>query len=364
MLTVLTRARMVCLSAAATFLAGTGLVAAVTPTPYVVTPLTSNVSGTGAYTDPNLVNAWGLVRGPSGPWWIAAGGSGTTLVYDGTGNAGKMPLILAVQGPAGSSGPGLPSGLALNPTGDFQVTPGNPAALLVASASGTINAYNPMVSAGHAVAKVDNSGNGASYTGVALASAKGNNLLYVANFGCGCIDVFNKNFVSVTLPSGSFTDPMVPAGYAPFNIQNLNGLLFVTYAQKDAATGMPVAGAGFGFVTAYKTDGTLVRRLQHGPWFNAPWGLAQAPAANFGSASGLILVGNYGSGNVIGFDPTTGAATAILTDSTNAPIAIDGLWGIGFGNDATAGPSTSLYFASGPGAGTQGLFGTVTVAQQ
>jgi uncharacterized protein (TIGR03118 family) len=155
---------------------------------------------------------------------------------------------------------------------------------------------------------------------------------------------------------------MIPTGYAPFNIQNLNGLLFVTYAQKDSTTGLPVAGAGFGFITAYRADGTLVRRLQHGPWLNAPWGIAQAPATNFGSASGLILVGNFGSGNIVGFNPTTGGIAAAITDSTSTPIAIDGLWSIGFGNDATAGPSTSLYFTAGPSGGTQGLFGTVTVA--
>jgi uncharacterized protein (TIGR03118 family) len=356
------RTGFVCLTAVATLFAGAGLVAGATPTAYVVTALTSNVSGTGTYTDANLVNAWGLVRGPSGPWWITANGSGATVVYDGTGNAGKTPLVIAVQPPKGSSGSSLPSGVVLNPTSDFQVTPGNPAVLIAVTAAGTINAYNQTVSTGHAYAKLDNSAKGASYTGAALGSLHGNNLLYVADFGCGCIDVFNKNFVSVTLPTGAFTDPMLPTGYSPFNIQNFGGLFFVTYAQKDSTTGMPVAGQGLGFVTAYMGDGTLVRRLQHGPWLNAPWGLAQAPATNFGSASGLILVGNFGSGNIIGFNPTTGAATAVLADSTSTPLVIDGLWGIGFGNDATAGPSTSLYFVSGPSGGTQGLFGTVTVA--
>jgi uncharacterized protein (TIGR03118 family) len=200
--------------------------------------------------------------------------------------------------------------------------------------------------------KVDNSASAASYTGLAVAGS----FLYAANFAQGRIDVFDSSFAATTLPGG-FTDPNLPAGYSPFNIQNLGGQLYVTYAQ--IANGDEVKGAGLGFVDVFDTNGSLVRRLATGGTLNAPWGLALAPS-DFGEFSNALLVGNFGDGLINAFNPATGLLLGHLADALNSPIAIDGLWGIGFGNDGNAGPHNALFFAAGIEDEAHGLFGSLT----
>lgn len=329
-------------------------------TPYAITNLVSDIPGVGTFTDANLVNAWGLAAPPTGPWWVNGNGTGVSLVYDGTGSAGTTPLIVAVQPPSGASPPSSPTGIVFNPTTDFSVTPGNPAIFIFATEGGTINAWNPNVLPLHAVAKVDNSSSGAIYKGLTLGSLHNSNVIYAANFHAATIEVYNTNFVSVALPTSAFIDPMVPAGYAPFNVQNIGGLIYVAYAKQDDLAEDDVPGPGFGYVTIYKPDGTLVRRLQHGSWMNAPWAMVQA-SATFGDLSGKILLGNFGSGSISAFDPNTGALTNIMRNSSGTAVVIRGLWGLGFGNDGPAGSSSTLYFAAGIRQENHGLFGTLTV---
>lgn len=329
---------------------------------YVRTDLVSDIAGVATVTDANLVNPWGLAHAPAGAWWVNANGKGLSLVYDGAGNAGSNPFMVTVQPPSGGTPPSAPSGIVFNPSTDFAVTAGNPAYFLFATEGGTINGWNPTVLMGHAPAKVDQSAAGAVYKGLTLGSLGGHNVIYAANFHAGTVDVYDTNFVSVvSLPTGAFTDPMVPAGYAPFNVANIGGLIYVAYAKQDAAAHDDVPGKGFGYVTVYNPDGSLVRRLQYGEWMNAPWAMVQA-TASFGDLSNMILVGNFGSGSIAAFDPNTGALAGIMRDASSKALVIRGLWGLAFGNDGPAGPSSTLYFSAGIRAENHGLFGTLTVA--
>ena len=181
--------------------------------------------------------------------------------------------------------------------------------------------------------------------------------LYAANFHEGRIDVFNSHFAPVKL-SGGFTDAGIPAGFAPFDIQELGGSLYVTYAMQNAAKHDDVAGPGNGFVDVYDTSGHLVRRLiSHGD-LNSPWGLALAPNG-FGAFSNDLLVGNFGDGAIHAYDPNTGALEGQLTNADGNAIVIDGLWGLRFGNGVTGTP-TALLFTAGIAGEAHGLFGEIT----
>ena len=187
--------------------------------------------------------------------------------------------------------------------------------------------------------------------------------MYAANFGTGKIDVFNGNFGLATV-SGHFTDPNLPAGYVPFNIQNIDGILYVTYALQNASRRDDVAGTGHGFVNAFDTNGNLLRRFTSQGALNSPWGLASAPA-QFGAFSGDLLIGNFGDGLINAYDPNSGAFAGTLDDVTGSPIQIDGLWGLSFGNGAQGQDLNTLYFTAGiPGPDGQveehGLFGAVS----
>ncbi|MEO8657131.1 MAG: TIGR03118 family protein [Bryobacteraceae bacterium] len=342
---------------AATLTVATGLFAA---DPYTITQLTSDVAGVGTFTDTKLVNAWGLARSPTGPWWVNANGTGLSLVYDAMGDPGSSPVIVSVQVPAGGTPPSAPTGLVFNSTTAFPLTPGNPSLFLFVTEGGTIAGWNPAVSPSHAITKIDNSTTGAVYKGVALGMLNGANVLYAANFHAGTVEVYRGDFAKVPLDTTAFVDPMVPAGYGPFNVANIGGLIYVAYAKQDPDAKDDVPGPGFGYVTIFNADGTMVRRLQHGSWMNAPWAIVQA-GSNFGSMSGMIIVGNFGNGSVVGFDATTGAVAAIMRGPNGKAVVIPGLWGLGFGNDGAGGPSSSLYFAAGGRSEAHGLFGTLTV---
>lgn len=209
----------------------------------------------------------------------------------------------------------------------------------------------------NAVLKVDNFP-AAVYKGATLGRLDNQNLLYVANFRGGTVDVFDENFNPVTLAAGAFTDTTLPAGFAPFNVQNIKGFIFVTYALQDADKHDDVAGPGNGFVDVFTSAGKLVLRLQHGDWMNSPWGVVLTPH-DFDKFKDHILIGMFGSGNIAAFDFKTGAFDALLKNQFGDPFAIKGLWGLGFGNGATAGPKNVLFFAAGIDGEAHGLFGTI-----
>jgi uncharacterized protein (TIGR03118 family) len=326
---------------------------------YLQHNLVSDVAGLADRTDPNLVNPWGIVHGGTSPWWINANGTGLSLVYDGSGLAfpTPKPLVVTVP-PPGATGTSAPTGIVFNGTTDFQVAPGMAARFIFATEDGTISGWNAAVDPLHAILKVNHSP-GAVYKGLAIGSIAGQNVLYAANFRGGSVDVFDGNFNPVGLPSGAFMDALAPPGYAPFNVAVIGGNVFVAFAQQDATKHDDVAGVGSGYVAVFDPHGTLLMRLQHGRWLNSPWAIVQAPAS-FGRLGGRILVGNFGSGQIAAFDPVTGEFEGLLRDRRGKPVMIEGLWGLDFGNGATAGPAGTLYFSAGIQGEAHGLFGTLT----
>lgn len=310
--------------------------------------------------DTNLVNGWGMSRGTSTPWWISDNGTGKTTLYTGAGAI--VPLVVTIPtGDPNKSPTGTPTGQVFNGTADFQLTNGQPAKFIFATEDGTISGWN-----GGTMAEIHvNTKSASVFKGLAMAtitdpkSGAATNFLYAADFRKGRIRVYDKWFHLVSLGEEAFRDDHVRSGFAPFNIQNIGGNLYVAYAKQDDQKHDEVAGAGLGYVDVYTPWGHLVHRLEHGWWFNAPWGMAQAPS-DFGAYSHDILVGQFGSGNIAVFDPVTGKFKGELNDASNNPIMIDGLWGIGFGSGGTSGPANSLFFAAGPEDESHGLFGVIT----
>jgi uncharacterized protein (TIGR03118 family) len=338
----------------------TAIIPIVTPlNVFLQTNLVSDAAGAGAVTvDPQLVNPWGLAFDPSGALWVANNGTGTATTYGAAGN--KLPTTVTIPS-GGLGGTGTPTGLVLNTTTDFAIPNSTAATYIFAGEDGSISAWN--AAAGAVAVVVANRGlvatptgatpGPAAYKGIAIASTGGANFLYAADFHNGQVDVFDKNFVFVK----SFTDATIPAGFAPFNIANIGGLLYVTYAKQLGPDNHDdAAGVGNGFVDVFNADGTMVRRFASNGRLNSPWAVTAAPAT-FGPFAGAILIGNFGDGTIGVYDASTGAFIDVLRNASASPIVITGLWGLAFGPGAG---SNILYFSSGPGDEAHGLVGTLS----
>ncbi len=346
---------------------------------YVQHNLVSDIAGAADHTDPCLINPWGIAASPTSPLWVSANGSGLSTVYDGNGNAAN--LIVQISGSAGAQGSGQqcgkttfgagsPSGIVFNNTAFFPLG-ASPATFLFSSEQGVIAGWNGAAgSTGKIMA--DRSASGSVYKGLAIATRSKGPLLYAADFGNGKVDVFDSNMNLVSLP-GAFTDSQIPAGFAPFNIQNLGGSLYVAYARQDARHHDDVAGRGNGYVDVYDLNGLLLSRLITGGPLNSPWGLVLAPTG-FGDIGGALLVGNFGDGSINAFHADTGVFLGALRDGAGTAIHIPGLWGLTFGNGSRANPAATpsggdantLYFTAGiAGPDTlesHGLLGTLQPA--
>jgi uncharacterized protein (TIGR03118 family) len=320
--------------------------------------LVSDIAGLAANTDTNLVNPWGIASSSTSPFWVADNAKGLATAYDGSG--ALQSLMVRVPSPAGSSGRSGPTGVAFYGGSSFQFT-GNPARFLFATADGVIAAWHPALGSS-AVRVVDNGSIGAVYKGLAIASTASGDFLYAANFKNGSIDVFDGHFAPVAL-AGSFTDPILPSGYAPFNIQNLDGKLYVAYARQNASGTNDLPGPGNGIVDVFDFAGNFARRLVTGGPLNSPWALALAPPTLAG-IEGNLLVANSGDGRINAFNPTNGVLTDVLRDGAGNPLVIDGLRGLIFGNGGNGGDPETLYFtagiAGGGAIGDHGLFGALT----
>jgi uncharacterized protein (TIGR03118 family) len=324
---------------------------------FIQTNLVSSVAGLAAVTDANLVNPWGMSASATSPIWVSDNGTGLSTLYNGAGAA--QALVVTIPPPAGGTPPSTPTGQVFNTTTGFTVSPGTPARFVFATEDGTISAWASGSSS--AVLKVDNSAAGAVYKGLALGNNGTGDFLYAANFSAGTIDIFNSNFAAASL-AGTFTDPSLPTGFAPFNIQNIGGNLYVTYAKQDSAKKDDVAGPGNGLLDVFDTSGNFIKRLITQGALNSPWGLASAPAG-FGDFGGDLLVGNFGDGLINAFDPLSGILQGTLADIDAKPIAIDGLWGLQFGNGGNGGRPNALFFTAGINDEQDGLFGTLTVPE-
>lgn len=334
---------------------------------YTQTNLVSN-TGNAPVNDPNLQNAWGLVSGPGTPWWVSnnAGGTSTLYAVNATGTAASIvPLVVTIPNAPSQTAPGSPTGVMFNgsPT-DFLLAPGKPAIFMFASEDGTIQGWNPGVAPTTSVIKVDNSQvpnakNGAVYKGATVAEIHGKRFILAANFRSGRVDVFDTNFNQVRISEEAFEDDQIPPGFAPFNVQGVGPNIYVTFAKQDAAKHDPVPPqAGLGFVDVFTHDGRLLQRLEHGPWMDAPWGVVWA-TQHFGEFTNTILIGQFRGGNVAAFNPVTGRFLGNMLNPDGSTLLIDGLWALRFGNDAAAGPGTTLFFTSGPNGEVNGLFGTL-----
>jgi uncharacterized protein (TIGR03118 family) len=310
-------------------------------------------------TDPSLINAWGLAFNPMGVAWISANGTGISEVYDIHGNHVIPAITIPTPAtPAASGMPATPTGQVFN--GDSTAFMGD--AFIFATEDGTISGWQ--ASAGSAARlRIDNSGSSAVYKGVAIGTANnGDARLYAANFHNNSVDVYDTTYRLV--PSG-FVDPLLPAGFAPFNVAIIQGDVLVSYALQDADKGDDVAGNGNGFVDVYDGDGNLLDRLLSGGQLNSPWGMVLAPSS-FDAAPNQLLVGNFGDGLIhfyeLSFDSDEHAALlgGILLDETGSAITIDGLWALQFGPGSGGFASSSLYFTAGPDMEMHGGFGALT----
>jgi uncharacterized protein (TIGR03118 family) len=350
---------------------------------YVQTNLISDIAGLAEVTDPNLLNPWGLAFFPgASPFWINENNAGFSTLY--FADAVPFPALprVIIPPPPPSTAMGTPTGIVANFLVGFGAFPivldgmnFGPSLFIFDTEDGTIEAWNvnPPIAPGipdplMAVIVVDNSAGGGSdgavYKGLALGANNANGpLLFATNFRSGKVDVFDTNFQSPNPPlSGSFTDPKLQHGYAPFGIQNINGQIWVTYAMQDKARHDPVNKPAHGFVDVFDTDGNLIQRFaQHGH-LDSPWGLAMAPAT-FGQFANDILVGNFGNGAINAYDPKSGHWLGTLRGTDGRPLVNDGLWSLTFGGALNSDGSTSsadtLFFSAGLNDEADGLFGTI-----
>ena len=330
---------------------------------FTQTNLVSDGSVPAMHTDANLINPWGVSFPPGGPFWVSDNNAGVTTLYDGAGNlvtvAGHSAINIAP--PLGQTGSGAPTGQVFNSFGTgFDIYQGGKTAssvFLFATEDGTISGWNPDVNSGSSVIAVDKSkgGEGAVYKGLAIAQTDDGPRLYAANFRDGTVDVFNSRFKQVD----SFTDPNLPKGYAPFNVQVLDGHLFVTFALQNADKHDDVAGAGNGFVDEFDLEGHHLQRVASGGPLNSPWGLAIAPKG-FGDASGDLLVGNFGDGTINAFNLKNDHFQGKLDGADGKPIVIGDLWALTTSSGASSDNPKAIYFTAGVQDEMHGLFGSLT----
>jgi uncharacterized protein (TIGR03118 family) len=323
------------------------------PNRYVQTNLLSNLSGKAAFTDSNLKNPWGMAWAPGGPFWISDNNSGFSTVCEAN---GQFDFAVQIALPPGSKATfSAPTGLVYNPTADFPIGAGGPALFIFSTEEGTIAAWN----GGLAPVVANLSGAGAIYKGLAMGTTGSGNFLYAPDFHNGKVQVFDKNYHPVTL-AGTFSDPSIPAGFAPFGITNIGNQLYVTYAMQDAQKVDDQPGPGNGFVDIFDTQGHLMKQLLAHGALNSPWGVAIAPA-NFGAFSNDLLVGNLGDGTIHGYNPSTGALLGALEDKSGKTLVIEGLWDIVFGDGLPGKPANTLFFSAGITGQADGLFGSLVV---
>jgi uncharacterized protein (TIGR03118 family) len=309
-----------------------------------------------------LSNPWGLVQGPT-PFWISDNAVGVSTLYDGNGRlfkltdgTKKVPFVVSIPPPSGSTVIAAPDGVVFNGTtaefgGDM---------FIFATEDGTISGWQAADGTA-AVRHVDHSAvpteaTGAVYKGLAIATLNGHQFIYATNFRSGNIDVFDSSYNAVPSLAGNFADPNPVPGFAPFGI-TLFGTsnLWVSYAMQDAARHDPVHEVGAGYIDIFTTDGVFVERFATGGKLNAPWGMVLTPS-NFGPLGGDFWIGNFGDGNINAFD-SSGTQVGQPTDKRGKPLNVDGLWALVFGNGSNGASTNSLYFTAGPNMETEGIFG-------
>jgi uncharacterized protein (TIGR03118 family) len=321
---------------------------------YVQSNLVSDLPGMAQLQDTNLVNPWGISFSGASPFWISDNGSGLSTLYAVTNDPGGAPHVAKQGLQVAIPGDGVPTGQLFNNTGFFHGD-----IFIFAGEDGTISGWRGALGT---TAELLAARDGAVYKGITLHTNTGTPLLLLANFREGTVDVYDTNLDLV-----QFTDPHAPAGYAPFNVQNIGGLIIVTFAKQDGAKHDDVAGEGNGLIDVFNPATGMFHRLATGSGagghlkaINSPWGVALAPVG-FGKQEDKLLVGNFGSGTIMAFE-ADGDFQGFLEDTHHHPIVIDGLWGLAFGNGGKAGVPGALYFTAGLNGEADGLFGGIVPA--
>lgn len=327
----------------------TAIVSGATIGNYSQTNLVSDIPGLAARTDPGLVNPWGISFSATSPLWVSDNNSGLSTLYNGAG--APIPLVVTIPGIGGAQG--APTGQVFNGSGKF-----NGDIFLFATEDGTIAGWRGSLGT-TAETVFDNSTSNAVYKGLAIETTLAGTYLLAADFRNNKITVFPS--AGAAALSGTFTDPSVPSGFAPFNIQNINGQFYVTYAKQNAAKHDDVAGAGNGYVSVFDLNGNLVKSLVANGALNSPWGLAIAPAT-FGAAAGDLLIGNFGDGSINAFN-LNGTLIGTLGSGGSA-LVNSGLWGLTFGNGANGGSTNSLYLTAGLNGEQNGLFAQINAVPE
>jgi uncharacterized protein (TIGR03118 family) len=327
---------------------------------FKVTPLASNIPGAAPVTDPDLVNGWGLARSATSPWWVADNGpdpsTSKSTLYNQVG-AKQALTVNVLGGPTGAVFAGVAGNFLIASTASTTLAP---ASFIFATEAGDIRAWRGGSTAA-LVAPTTGIAPGAVFKGLAIAQpTAGNPQIYATDFHNAQVDVFNGAWQNVT-PSGAFTDPNVPDGYAPFGIQTIGSDIFVTYGKQDADRHDEVDGQSLGFVDEYGLQGNLVARVAQRGQLNGPWGLAMAPAS-FGRYAGDLLVGNFGDGQINAYGNGNGGwhHDGTLRSTSGGKLVIDRLWALEFGNAGANGDPNTLFFTAGPNDESDGLFGTIT----
>ena len=314
------------------------------------TNLVSDIPGLAAHTDPNLINPWGLAESGSSPFWISDNGAGKATLYNGSGT--PQALVVTIPGVGGN--PSAPTGQVFNATANF-----NSDLFIFATEDGTVAGWRGAL--GTTAEILASSSSGAVFKGLAIGTTAQGTYLYTADFHNNTITVIPGTGAPAL--AGTFTDPNLPAGFAPFNIQNLNGQLYVTYAKQDATGFDDVPGAGNGFIDIYDLNGNFVKRLISGGTLNSPWGLAIAPAS-FGAAGGDLLVGNFGDAGLLNVFGQNGTFIGTLATVNSSLLINDGLWSLTFGNGGNGGSTNTLYLTAGLNGESNGLFAQINAAPQ
>lgn len=316
------------------------------------TNLVSDTAGMAAHTDANLINPWGISYSPGNPFWIANNNSGTSTLYD---KNGALQGTFTIPPPGGSSNPATPTGTVANGLGGFNVG-GTTSLFIFDTEDGTISGWNGNGSA--AILAVDNSRMGAVYKGLAMITNTTGNFLLAANFNSGAVEVYDSTF-RLTVLTGSFTDPSLPEGFAPFGIHTIGNRVVVTYAQQDAAKHDPVHAPGAGYVSLFTLDGVFVARVASQGTLNAPWGAVLAPST-FGAFGGNLLIGNFGDGTISAFDTQGGTFRGQLQNANGIVITNASLWDLVFDATGQTGAANTLYLTAGLANEQHGLFAAIT----
>lgn len=305
--------------------------------------------------DANLKNPWGLAANATSPWWPANERSNTSTIVPASGAVNTTVVTV----------PGGPTGITTGAGAGNFLTLGTPANFIFATLGGEIYSWRGGVPNNAGVLGISRKNVNAVYTGLALATVGGAPRLYAADLRNNRVDMVNSAWGLIDAP-GAFTDPNLPAGYAPYGIQTVGNRIIVTYAKQPPAgqaSYREVPGAGLGVVNAFDLAGNFLARVASpGGVLNAPWGTAPG-APNFGAYAGDLLIGNFGDGRINAFHENadgTWTHSGFLKTTTGQPLVIGGLWALqfGFGN-TNSGARNHLYFTAGPFGETQGVMGRI-----